>query len=281
MNTIYKSFTETGLKRKTNQDRITAHTNKKISLFAVADGMGGHSKGDFASETVIKYLDALWNELSGFSGDIQTAADMVISALENANTEVFSYARSEKIICGSTASVLLICGEYYAVINIGDSPVYRADRKKAWHESTEHSYGDIAVKSVGADPDEIDEGRKGKLVRAVGIKDKLLPSVKTGRIADSQVFLICSDGVSRYFTDKKIFRYLKRACNEKINLSELSDILKKQSYSMGASDNLSAIAVNVCPNENYKKDRLKIAVTAAIAVIFFAFWAVINIIILF
>jgi len=277
----YKFFTETGLKRKTNQDRITVRTSEKISFFAVADGMGGHSKGEYASETVIKYLDALWNEISDFWGDFQTAVDMVISALDKANTEIFCYAESKKIICGSTASVLLICGEFYAVINIGDSPIYRANIKKAWHESTEHSYDVIACKSTGAAPNEIDESRKGRLIRAVGVSDKLLPSVKTGRIFGRQVFLICSDGVSRYFIDKKIFGYLKRTAAEKNDLSELLDILRNKVYSMGAEDNLSAIMVCTYTNENYKSDRRKISVIIAAVIIFFILWAVTNIFILF
>lgn len=277
----YKTFTETGLKRKTNQDKITAHTNEKISIFAVADGMGGHSKGEFASETVIKYLDALWNEISDFSGDFQTAVDMVISALDKANTEIFRYAESKKIICGSTASVLLIFGDFYAVINIGDSPIYRADIKKAWHETTEHSYDVIACKSIGAAPNEIDESCKGRLVRAVGIRDKLLLSVKTGRIVGRQIFLICSDGVSRYFTNKKICGYLMRTAAEKINLPELSDILKNKVYSMGAEDNLSAIMVCAYTDKNYKSDRYKISIVIAAAIIFFILWAVINVFILF
>ncbi len=56
MTVTYKTFCETGLKRKINQDRITAYSNKNISLFAVADGVGGHSMGEYASETTIKYL---------------------------------------------------------------------------------------------------------------------------------------------------------------------------------------------------------------------------------
>lgn len=281
MNIRYKTFTETGLKRKTNQDRITARTNEKISLFAVADGMGGHSKGEFASEKVIKYLDTLWNEISDFSGDFQTAVDMIISALDKANTEIFRYAESKKIICGSTASVLLIFGDFYAVINIGDSPIYRADIKKAWHESTEHSYDVIACKSTGAAPNEIDESRKGRLIRAVGISDKLLPSVKTGRIVGKQTFLICSDGVSRYFTGKKIFGYLRRTAAGKINLPELSDILKNKVYSMGAEDNLSAIMVCTYTDESYKSDSRKFLIIIAAAIIFFILWAAINIFILF
>ncbi|MCM1060270.1 MAG: protein phosphatase 2C domain-containing protein [Eubacterium sp.] len=275
---IYRSFTETGLKRKTNQDRITAHTNENISLFAVADGIGGHSKGEFASETVIKYLDALWEEIYGFTGDFQTAADMVVSVLEKTNDEVFRYAKSEKIICGSTVSALLIYGEFYAVINAGDSPVYSADRKKAQLESTEHSYDVIARKSTGISDAEIDENHKGRLVRAVGISDKLLPSVKTGRIAGRKVFLICSDGVSRYFTDKKIFCYLKQTVSGKIDLLRLSDILKSRAYHMGAADNLSAVAIYACSDEKYKN--IIKAVIAAI-VIFFILWAAVNIFILF
>lgn len=276
-----QTFTEKGLKRKTNQDRITAHTSENISLFAVADGMGGHSDGEYASETVIKHLDALWEELRCFSGDIQTAADMAISALEKANAEIFGYARSKKIICGSTASVLLISGEFYAVINIGDSPVYRASRRKAWHESTEHSFACVAAKSTGISLDEIDERRGKRLVRAVGIKDRLFPSVKTGRIADKQIFLICSDGVSKYFTDKQIFGFLKRVAAGKINLSELSGILKKRTYKMGASDNLSAVLIQVCTDEKSKPDNRKVKIIIAATVIFFILWAAVNIKILF
>lgn len=276
-----QTFNEKGLKRKTNQDKITSHTSENISLFAVADGMGGHSDGEYAGETVIKYLDTLWEELRCFSGDIQTAADMAFSALEKANSEIFEYARSKKIICGSTASVLLIIGEFYAVINIGDSPVYRASRRKAWHESTEHSFACVAAKGTGISPDEIDKKRGKRLVRSVGIKDRLFPSVKTGRIANKQIFLICSDGVSRYFTDKQVFRLLKRTAAGKIDLIELSDILKKRTYKMGASDNLSAVLIQVCTDEKVKPDSGKIKIIIAAAVIFFILWAAVNIKILF
>lgn len=253
MTVTYKTFCETGLKRKINQDRVTAYSNKNISLFAVADGVGGHSMGEYASETAIKYLDALWNEISDFTGDIQTAVDMTVSALGKANTEVFRFAAEKKIICGSTASVLLICGNLFAVINVGDSPIYRADRKKAQCESTEHSYDAIVRKSMRTVPANSESNKNGRLVRAVGIADRLLPSVKTGRIIGNQVFLICSDGVSKYFSDKKIFGYLKNAAADKINISGLSEILKGTVYNMGAADNLSAVMVRACADKKLMK----------------------------
>lgn len=280
MNILYKTFTEIGLKRKTNQDRITAHTSKNISLFAVADGMGGHSDGEYASETMIKNLDALWKDISNFSGDFQTAVDMVISALKEANTEIFRYAKVKKIICGSTVSVLLVCGKFYAVINIGDSPVYYADKKNFVHASTEHTYGNIMQKSTIINPDSIDVECKNRLVKAIGIKENIYPSVRTGKIKSKTAFLLCSDGISRYLTDKQICGYLRCTAAEKIDISEMLNILKNIVYRMGAEDNLSAIAIYYRDYKNYRSDRRIISVIISAAIIFFILWAVINIFIL-
>lgn len=282
MNIKYETLCEIGSKRNSNQDRITAHSNDKISIFAVADGMGGHSKGEFASETVIIYLDTLWNEFSIFSRDFQTAVDMVITALNNANEEIFRYAQSENIICGSTASVLLIYNDLYAVINVGDSPVYHSDRKKAVHDSTEHSYDQIILKSTLISPNELEPNRNGRLVQAVGVRRNIIPSVKTGALKGKETFLICSDGISRYFTDKKIFGYLRRTTAEKIDLSELLNILKNTVYSMGAEDNLSAIVITINNHSDSvgKLNKFKsIFIATTIFTVLFI-WVIINIMIL-
>ncbi len=279
---IYNSFSKTGLKCKTNQDRITTHANEKMSLFAVADGMGGHSKGEFASESVIKYLDMLWNEISDFSGDLQTAVDMVIAALEKANAEVFKYAEAEKIICGSTASVLLIRRDFFAVINIGDSPVYYADNKSFVHASTEHNYGTVMQKSTLISPDEIDNKRKDKLVQAIGTKENIYPSVRTGLIKSKTIFLLCSDGISRYFTDKKIKKQINTIALKKNNLSEFSDALKDTAYKRGAEDNLSAITVlaDMVDKEGLSTNQKIILALFSVMTVVFIIWIIINWIIL-
>ncbi len=279
MTTTYTSFTETGLKRKTNQDRITVHMGKDISLFAVADGMGGHSEGEFASEAVIKYLDRLWNEilgsLSSFENRLQYAVDMIIKALEEANEEIFRYAEENNIICGTTVSAVLIIGKYFAVINVGDSPVYRADRKRAVCEHTDHSFGGIAMRS-GCDLREIDENRRRKLVQAVGVKERLMPSVRTGCMTGRQMFLICSDGVGNYFKEREIFRYLKKAAAGRMGQDKLSETLKNRVYSRGAEDNLSAIIVCCRPPDREKTDCRRCLALAVAIMIFFIFWAAVN-----
>jgi serine/threonine protein phosphatase PrpC len=282
MNIRYEMISETGLKRKVNQDRICAHTSGSSALFAVADGMGGHSEGEYASEMVIASLEKVTEDISHSDTSFGSRIDIIISALDNVNAEILEYAHQKGIICGSTVSVLFICGELFAVINVGDSPVYYADKKSACHASTEHSY-DVMMKKSALDPGlEPDEHRKGRLVQAVGVKERIFPSVKTGKLSDVQSFLLCSDGVSRYFTDKKIFKALRQVSRGKISPKELILSLKEQVYRFGAADNLSAIAV-LAENEECtkaKKGRSMIGwIIFAIVLVFIA-WSVTNFVII-
>lgn len=144
--------------------------------------MGGHFDGEYASQQIIDELDMLWNELHNYSGDFQAVIDRVILSLENVNTKIFEYASSKNIICGSTVSILLIYGNLFAVINVGDSPVYYADRKSFVHASTEHSYGVIIQKTTLIESEEIDRGRKNRLIQAIGVRENVYPSVRTGAI---------------------------------------------------------------------------------------------------
>ena len=272
MKTQYEMMTKIGLKRTVNQDRITAHSNDRIAVFVVADGMGGHSDGEKASQKVIDSIDRLWNKLSFCGGDISGAVDMVISVLEQVNDEIYKYAEENKIICGTTASVLLICNEAFASINVGDSPIYCADRRRAIHLSTEHSYDVMSVKS--GNKSKFDVCRRGRLVQAVGVKPKIYPSVVTGKIKENTLFFLCSDGISKYFPEDEIKKKLKSAVRKKTNLEKLCIYFKDKVYELGASDNLSEIAVH-CETQSISTKR-KLWTVALISAAVFVLWIIIN-----
>ncbi len=277
----YEMLSEQGLKRPTNQDRVTAHTNENMSLFAIADGMGGHSDGEYASQRVVDVLDELWIELSSFYGDIQIAVDKVISKLDEVNAEIYKYAADRKIICGSTVSILLICNDLFAVINIGDSPVYYSDRKNFVHASTEHSYGIIMQKTTLIAAEDIDEHRRNRLIQAIGVKERIYPSVRTGAVKDKTAFLLCSDGISRYFTEKQIRRRLSTALN-KTNPVEVVSILKEIVYKKGAEDNLSVISICAyTPSSDGQRTNCnKLMILLLIITLILAAWLAVNIMIL-
>ena len=118
------SATDVGQKRKMNQDYVFVSKDpvgNLPNLFVVADGMGGHNAGDFASSHAVQILveeirkDADFNPIK-----------MIRHAIEAANTEILSRAQSEEDLrgMGTTIVVATIVGHYAYVANVGDSRLY-------------------------------------------------------------------------------------------------------------------------------------------------------------
>lgn len=264
----HSSLSETGFKRHENQDRIFSVYNGEVGLFVVADGMGGHSDGAYASQKIISELQTLWDNIWHGNLTLEQLTEQVLSALNKANNELFAYSESNSIICGSTVSVLLICGKAYAVINAGDSPVFMANRHTSRHITVEHSYGEMVRKSGGEEKN-IPLHRRNRLTKAIGIESRIYPDVFSSRIEEKSVFMLCSDGVSRYYSDRKIFRTLKVAVQGKCSPEELLDCIKKQVEESGAADNFSAIVVD-CLEVNPEADAVLTTQKILRAVILFA-----------
>lgn len=238
-------FSDIGACRKVNQDRTTAHTSDSVSVMAVADGMGGYSEGEYASSQIIETIDALWTQLCSHNGDIQSAVDIALSSIYKINQQIYQYSKDKGIICGSTLSLLIIMGDSYAAVNIGDSPIYYADRDGLIHISNEHSFGQMKLKSSPFTETIPDPKRDSRLIQAVGVKERLYPYVRTGRLSGTQAFLLCTDGVSKFLASEIIADGLRNVVKGRIMPEELLNSLKNEVYCQGAADNLSAVAAYI------------------------------------
>ncbi len=241
----YEMLTDQGLKRKNNQDRICAYLSDDAALFAVADGMGGHENGEYASTRIVEHIARFWDTHRWNDDDIWSAVDSIIECMNTINNELYIYAAEKNIICGSTLSVLLLLNDTYAVINIGDSPVFLVDRYGISHISTEQSYDVIRLKSTLTVPSDIDPKRKGRLIQAIGVKQRIFPNVRTDKIRSKTAFLLCSDGVSKYYSEKQIKKMLASVRSGKTEVKEQVSLVKEQVYAKGASDNFSEIFIYV------------------------------------
>jgi serine/threonine protein phosphatase PrpC len=113
------ALTHPGCVRKLNEDAILDRPD--IGLWAVADGMGGHAAGDFASAAVVRHLDAISSINSAF--DFRRA---VRTALLSANHELQQKADDELLdAIGATVVTLMVHRGHYACIWAGDSRAYR------------------------------------------------------------------------------------------------------------------------------------------------------------
>ncbi|NIJ32476.1 PP2C family protein-serine/threonine phosphatase [Sphingomonas oligoaromativorans] len=183
--------THVGAVRKINEDSHLARPQD--GLWAVADGMGGHIKGQWASSTIVRALSGV-----SLEGGFEDAAASVISALESANGEIYQAAWEAGGAIGSTVAVLLIRGARCAVLWAGDSRVYRCRDRVLQPLTTDHSQVEQMVASGLLDRAEADNHPMAHVLsRAVGVREALVLDRIDAEVEAGDVFLLCSDGLSR------------------------------------------------------------------------------------
>lgn len=231
-----------GLKREINQDAFCSFYNGEAGLFAVADGMGGHTDGEKASRIVMEELGRWWHSFTpesyGFA--FRKMLGAIEQAIEYANHCIYTeYNRGE--ICGTTVTVLFIYRDSYAVMYAGDSRCYLSYGRK-WKQIT---VDEVWENQPGIEKKECmmkSHPNRGKLVNAIGIRENSYCRVVTDILRPDTVFLICSDGLHKFCADRYIKSCIRKVRNGK-NAEWAVDELVREVYANGAGDNVSAVVV--------------------------------------
>ena len=225
------SRTDTGLVRKINEDSVLDLADKGI--WAVADGMGGHTLGDFASNAIVTALTDIPppNSLEHFATETEARLQSVNRFLRNEAAN-----RGAQII-GSTVVVLLACGRRCAYLWAGDSRIYLCRNGHLMQLTRDHSQVEelLACGSLTAEA-AIHHPARNLITRAVGAADMLDVDGETIEVADGDVFLLCSDGVSNEVTEQEMRSALvtgdcRQAAHELVEIALMR----------GGRDNISAV----------------------------------------
>ena len=225
------SISHVGLVRKINEDSCLDRSER--GLWAVADGMGGHTLGDFASAAVVNALDQL-PEPSNLETCITDARAYLQAVNQMLREEALK--RGAQII-GSTAIVLLACGRRCAYLWAGDSRIYLCRNGHLMLLSRDHSQVEelLACGSLTAEA-AVHHPARNLITRAVGAADTLEVDSETIEVADGDVFLLCSDGISNEVSEEEMRSALVTG-DCRLAVSELVDI----ALARGGRDNISAI----------------------------------------
>ena len=227
--------TDVGLVRKVNEDSMISVP--ELGMFVVADGMGGHAGGDFASQCIVNRIGQIDQRLP--SGEVMKA---MRSAILEAHYEILAEAeRRGGGTIGSTAVGLILSEPHFACLWVGDSRLYHMRNGNMTQLSRDHSLVNDLLESGQITPEEAVNHPHGNVItRAVGVGDTVEIDKLRGTYEPGDRFLLCSDGLSGFVSDEVIAQYMSTApitslCNELIDLA----------LQGGGRDNITAIVIEI------------------------------------
>ena len=240
------SATDVGQKRKMNQDYVFTSEDavgNLPNLFVVADGMGGHNAGDFASSHAVEILveeirkDADYNPVK-----------VIRHAIETANTEIIEQAQKDEGLrgMGTTMVVSTIVGQYAYVANVGDSRLYVV-QGQIQQITKDHSLVQEMVRLGEISPEEARNHRdKNIITRALGAEKTVDIDFFDLKLEAGDTILMCSDGLSNMVDDRKMEEII---LDSEMELTEKGKTLIREANLNGGKDNIAIILVEPFTNE--------------------------------
>jgi protein phosphatase len=227
--------TDTGRKRAANEDSYLAAS----PIFAVADGMGGHSAGDLASAAVVGRLSEL------VSGDFAVQGD-IERALTSATRDISLVAHDRALGMGTTvtgaALVLQNDEPFFAVFNVGDSRVYSFERNELAQVTVDHSVVQELVDAGVLTRDEAEHHPDSNIItRAVGFNATPVPDFWMLPLRSGLRLLVCSDGLTKELSDDRIRLHMAAA----LSAAETASALVDAALASGGRDNVTTIVIDV------------------------------------
>lgn len=236
------SITDVGQKREINQDFIYCNQNSVgalPNLFIVADGMGGHNAGDYASRfTVETFTNLIVNSVA------KTPIGMIETAMSKTNDLLIAEAKEHSDLqgMGTTFVMATIIGDVMYVANIGDSRLYliRDDIKQI---TEDHSLVEEMVKNGEIEREEARfHPNKNVITRAIGANQSVAADYFEVFLQAGDIILLCSDGLSNMLGDAEILEIVKD-CNDDIEAAGKRLIDKANEN--GGKDNIAIVIVKL------------------------------------
>lgn len=230
------TLTDVGCVRSLNEDSLLGMP--EAGLWLVADGMGGHTAGDYASQTIVAEIGTV-----GVPTGAMDLRARFMDRLTQANARIQAHAASlGGGTIGATVAALLVHQDHFACIWSGDSRVYRMRGDKLTRVTRDHTEVQALLDTGSITPEQAEAWpRKNVITRAIGVTEQPECDIVEGALADSDVFLLCSDGLTEYFDDAELAEVLYSGMSG--TLDKMTRHLVDTALARGGKDNVSVVLV--------------------------------------
>lgn len=240
MNRFYfAGITDQGLRRKKNEDTILVNEEKKFCL--VADGIGGTTAGDIASQMFASTAQQVFSIQQNTE---RIGSELVQKTFQLANDTILKYAENNPDCkgMGCTAELLTFSENRFVLGHMGDSRTYRLRKGNLKQLTTDHSLVQEQLEQGMITKDEAsNHSFKNIILRAVGIKENPSLDVLKGNIFPGDLFLLCSDGLTDMVEDSLIQMCLE----SNMDIKEKAEKLIHEANASGGKDNISTVLAEI------------------------------------
>ena len=235
---IYEYTSKGG--RDYNEDSLGSYYDENGGVFVVADGLGGHNRGEDASAMAVETITSDWNTLS------ENLSEQISEKVEQANANILTLQKQNNAVMKTTVAVLAVSNNKAVWANSGDSRVYFIHKNELHSYTKDHSVafkkylaGEITRDMIATDEDQ------SRLLRSLGGANRYQPDICEcdTPIEQGDAFMLCSDGAWEYLKDEEILFDFLKAENAK-KWAELL-LLRIMERLNGNNDNLSILTVIV------------------------------------
>lgn len=242
----FAAATDVGLKRRNNEDSysVLAGTERNSFVVILADGMGGHQKGELASSTAVKYVsEALSREIKA-SMSLADIKRVVADVVEKSNVKVYlqSLESRDSRGMGTTLTVGIINKEHLVVGHVGDCRAYVLRHDKLHQLTTDHTLvqvlvdrGDLSAEAARS------HRRKNVVTRALGSPQYVKADLVDFALQRGDRLLFCSDGLHDYVEERAFKAVLKQEHSAKDCVRKLIRLANETA----GMDNVTAIVAFV------------------------------------
>ena len=251
MQFIATADTDIGISKDTNQDSVlikhASVDGEEVLLAVVCDGMGGLSKGELASATVIRAFSKWFDE--ELPCELETVDMQVIGAkwsllLKELNVQILEYSKENGIEgVGTTFSGILFIGNQYVIGHVGDTRIYHIGSSLT-QLTTDQTFvaREISRGTMTLEQSKTDK-RRNLLLQCVGASKVVEPQVICGK-TEKGAYMLCSDGFRHEITSAEIYESLNPInLMNKDAMHNNAKYLIEQVKSRGEKDNISVILV--------------------------------------
>lgn len=234
------AYTDVGRQRKENQDSVFISDDpigNLPNLYIVADGMGGHAGGRYASNCAVTTVTQAIMEES-----IKEPVQILEHAIQSANQQILEEAATLEHMSGMGTTIVastIVNNVLYAA-NVGDSRLYIVNENRIRQITKDHSLveemiriGEIDRENAKHHPD------KNVITRAVGAMDDLKIDFFEIPISKGDIILMCSDGLSNMVEDSQMVSILNNSSNVKGKVEQLVQVANEN----GGEDNITVIVI--------------------------------------